>query len=69
MAKAKIKDAPYVTCTSMSGRVIKVFEDNLDYCLDLKARGRVITDPHGLLDKFSKHHRDYLGLPPLKKTD
>lgn len=47
--KSKPKAKLYVEAVSMDGRIIKVAEDNLDYCADLKARGRKIKDPHDLL--------------------
>jgi len=47
--KSKPKAKLHVDAVSMGGRIIKVSEDNLDYCVELKSRGRTIKDPHGLL--------------------
>jgi|TARA_Y100000310_G_scaffold345615_1_gene467332 hypothetical protein len=56
--KPEQKPAQFVDAVSNSGRVIKVAEDNLDYCVDLKARGRTIKDPHGLLKNHPR--RNYI---------
>jgi hypothetical protein len=56
--KPEPKPAQFVDAVSNTGRVIKVAEDNLDYCIDLKARGRTIKDPHGLLKNHPR--RNYI---------
>jgi hypothetical protein len=48
-SKSKPKAKLYVDAVSIGGRIVKVSEDNLDYCVELKSRGRSIKDPHGLL--------------------
>lgn len=52
--KSKPKAKLYVDAVGNDGRVIKVAEDNLDYCADLKARGRKFKDPHDLLKGHPK---------------
>ena len=54
--KPEPKPAQFVDAVSNTGRVIKVAEDNLDYCIDLKARGRTIKDPHGLLKNHPRRN-------------
>ncbi|MBL4896295.1 MAG: hypothetical protein JKY75_05425 [Erythrobacter sp.] len=53
-AKSKPDKPPlFVDAVTIDGKVIKVAEDNLDYCVKLKQAGRTIHDPHDLL----KGHR------------